>query len=81
MQCFATLFVIGTVFGFVSLCTTLIAVACSQFQKLNLALLDIRQKHVTIHHEEDDDQANTIASCDLNTLLNSCIQHHQEIKE
>jgi len=71
----------GTVFGFACLYTTLIAVACTQFQKLNLALLDIRQEHITIRDGQEDEQVHTIARCDLKALLNSCIQHHQEIME
>jgi len=70
----------GTVCGFACLCTTLIAVACTQFQKLNVAILDITPKHITIHHGQED-EVHTIASCDLIAMLNSCIQHHQEITE
>jgi len=69
----------GTVCGFACLCTTLIAVACTQLQKMNLALLYIRQEHIAIHHGQEDEQVHTIARCDLKAQLNSCIQHHQEI--
>ena len=71
----------GSVFGFPCLYTTLIAVACTQFQKMNLALLNIGKEHITIHHGQEDEQVHTIARCDLKALLNSCIQHHQEITE
>jgi len=69
----------GIVCGYMSLFTTLIAVACSQFQKLNVAILDIRQQHITPQHRQKDEQVHTIANCDLQTKLNVCIRHHQNI--
>jgi len=71
----------GTVGGFACLCTTLIAVACTQFQKLNLAILDITHKHITNHQGQEHEQVHTIASCEKQSNLNACIQLHQEIKE
>jgi len=64
-----------------SLVITLIVVACSQFQKLNMAILDIRQQHITPHHGQEDEQDHTIANCDLQAKLNACIRHHQDIME
>jgi hypothetical protein len=66
-------------FGFTSLVATFIAVACTQFEKLKAAILDMRQEHVTPHHGQEDGQVHTIAKCDLQPKLNSCIRHHQEI--
>jgi hypothetical protein len=81
LQCFTSLLIVGTVFGYTSLVTTLIVVACSQFQKLNLAILDIRQQHITPHHGQEDEQVHTAANCDLQAKLNACIRHHQNIIE
>jgi hypothetical protein len=65
--------------GFPSLVTTLIAVACSQLQKVKAAILDIRQQHITAQHGDEDEQVHTIVNCELQTKLNECIRHHQEI--
>ena len=48
--------------------------ACSQFDKLKAAILDIRQQH-----EQEDEYDDTIANSDLQAKLNACIRHHQEI--
>jgi hypothetical protein len=64
-----------------SLVTTLIAVACSQFDKLKAAILDIRQQHITPHNRQEDEQGHTAANCDLQAKLNACIRHHQDIIE
>ena len=61
--------------------TTLIAVACSQFDKLKAAILDIRQQHITPHRGQEDEQDHAIANCDLQEKLNACIRHHQDIIE
>ena len=71
----------GIVFGYMSLVTALIAVACSQFDKLNKALLDITQQHITPHQGQEDEQDHSIASFDLQAELNTCIRHHQNIIE
>jgi hypothetical protein len=71
--------VLGTTYGFLSLCTTLIAVACSQFEKLKAAILDIRQENITPYHGQEDEQVHTAADCDLQAKLNACIRHHQDI--
>jgi hypothetical protein len=67
--------------GYLSLVTTLISVAYTQFDKLKAALLDIRQQHITPRHGQADEQVPTIADCGLQVKLNACIQHHQEIME
>jgi hypothetical protein len=83
--------VIACVFGgYISLYGTLVCVACSQLQKLKLALLDIRRTHVmsgrdcgdVTHQQAAEEQ--TLVSQDLflhmRKKLNNCIRHHQEIK-
>jgi hypothetical protein len=70
---------LGATFGFATLVTTLIAVACSQFEKVEAAILDIKQQHITTHRGLEDEQVHTNANCDLQHKLNACIQHHQEI--
>ena len=79
LQCFTTLLTLGVLCGYTSLVTTMIAVACSQFDKLKMAILDIRQQHITPHHRQEDEQDHTIANCDLQAKLNACIRHHQNI--
>jgi hypothetical protein len=64
-----------------SLVTTLIAVACSQFDKLKAAILDIRQQHIMPHHEQDDEQDHQTANSDLQEKFNACIRHHQDIMQ
>jgi len=54
-------------------------VACSQFDKLKVAILDIRQEHITPHHGQEDAYDGKVANCDLQAKLNACIRHHQEI--
>jgi len=80
-QCFTSLLGTGTVCGYMSLFTTPIAVACSQFDKLKTAILDIRQKRITPHLGQEDGQDHTISNCDLQANLNACIRHHQDIME
>jgi hypothetical protein len=63
------------------LVTTLTAVACSQFDKLKSAILDIRQQHITPEGGQEDEQVHTIANCELQAKLNACIRHHQVIIE
>ena len=81
LQCFASLLVVCTLCGYLSLVTTLTAVACSQFDKLKEAILHIRQQHLTPHHRHEDEQDHTIANCDLQVKLTACIRHHQNIIE
>jgi len=81
LQCFTTLLAVGAFCGYMSLVNTLIAVACSQFDKLKAAILDIRQQHITPHRGQEDEKDNAIANCDLQAKLNACIRHHQDIIE
>jgi hypothetical protein len=81
LQCFTTLLGTGVVCGYMSLVTTLIAVACSQFDKLKAAILDIRQQHITPHQRQEGEQDHTTANCDLQAKLTACIRHHQNIIE
>jgi len=60
-----------------SLVATLIAVACSQFDKIKAGILDIRQQHITPQHRQEDEQVDIIANCDLQAKLNAYIRHHQ----
>jgi hypothetical protein len=64
-----------------SLVTTLIAVACSQFEKLKAFILNIRQQEINPLHRQEDEQDHTIANSDLQAKLTSCIRHHQNIIE
>jgi hypothetical protein len=72
---------VGVLCGYLSLFTTLIAVAYTQFDKLKADMMDIRQQHITPRHGQEDEEDNAIANCDLQVKLNACIQHHQEIVE
>ena len=72
---------IGVTVSYLSLCTALIAVACTQFDKLKAAILDIGQQHITTQREQEDEQEHTIANRDLQANVNACIQHHQKITE
>jgi len=65
--------------GFPFLVTTLVAVACSQFEKVKAAILDITQQHKTSNHGLEDEHFNATANCDLPAKINACIRHHQEI--
>jgi hypothetical protein len=67
-------------FGRMSLVITLIAVAYSHFDNVKAAILDIRQQHITSHDEQEVEQVYSIANCELQTKLNTCIRHHQKIK-
>jgi hypothetical protein len=79
LQFFAALLIVGMNFGYLSLITTLIAVACSQFDKLKAAILDITQQHIPPHHRQGDQQDHTIANRNFQTKLSACIRHHQNI--
>jgi hypothetical protein len=86
----ATVF-IGCLFaGFPSLYATLVCVACSQLEKLRLALLDIRQTQCLSEQNcgDETDQQETGGKKNtpsellrhMQEQLNNCIRHHQEIK-
>jgi len=64
--------------GYLSMVTTLISVACSQFYKINAALADIRQQRIT---PLEDEQVHPTANCDLQTKLSACIRLQQDIME
>jgi endonuclease III-like uncharacterized protein len=70
---------LGITTGFHTLVTTMIAVACSQFEKVTAAILNIRQQHITSHHGVEDEQFHSIANCDLQATLKAYIRHHQDI--
>jgi hypothetical protein len=90
-QGIASLFVICLFIGFQSLYATLVCVACSQLEKLAVALSDIRQTHVTLQQDSEDRarqqtrQGQTHISVELfhhmQKQLNDCIRHHQQIKQ
>jgi len=61
-QCLAPLPSVAQFFGFPSLCTILIAVACAQLQKGKAALLDIRSQHITSHHVQEEEQVHATAN-------------------
>jgi hypothetical protein len=84
----ATIFTASLYFGFLCLYATLLYVAGGQLEKLNAALLDIRQTHGTSLQdcggEKDEREAagqNTPSEQfrHMQEQLNNCIRHHQEI--
>jgi len=81
LQCFATLLAMGAVYVYTPLIIVLIAIACTQFDKLKAAILDIRQQHITRHLGQEDEHDHTTANCDLQVKLKECIRHHQDIIE
>jgi len=81
LQCFPAILLMGIVCGFMSLVTTLTAVACSQFDKLKAAILNIRQENITPQHGQEDGNDNGIAICILQAKLNVCIRLHQGLME
>jgi hypothetical protein len=76
--------------GFTNLYATLVCVACSQLEKLKLALLGIRQTHVVSEQNCGDDiqqsdvheqQSISYESFrQMQEQLNNCIRHHQQIQ-
>jgi len=70
---------VGITYSFPSLVATLTSVACSQFEKVKAAILDIRQQHITSHHLQENEKDNEYANCNLQAKLNACIRHHQEV--
>jgi hypothetical protein len=78
-QCLTSLLTMGIACGYTSLVIPLIAVACSQYDKLRKAILDIRQQHITPQQRQEDEQVHKTANCDLQAKLNTCIRHHQNI--
>jgi hypothetical protein len=80
-QCVISLLAVGILCGYLALVSTLITVACCQFDKLKAAILDNRQQLITPHHDQEDERVHTIAKCNLQVKLNACIRHHQCIME
>jgi uncharacterized protein YyaL (SSP411 family) len=78
LQYFAALLSLGITYGYLSLVTTMTSVACSQFDKLNAAILDIRQEQIT---PLQDEQVHTFANCEMHAKLSACIRLHQDIME
>jgi len=84
----ASFFIFLTFGGFLGLYGTLVCVACSQLEKLKLALLDIRQTHVVPDRHcaaepgKRVDYVHTSQELflDMQKQLNDCIRHHQEVK-
>jgi hypothetical protein len=64
-----------------SLVTTLIAVASSQFDKLKAAILDIRQENITPQRGQGYGHDKAIANCIVQAKLNVCIRHHQGVMQ
>ena len=81
LQFFMSLFAYGVIACFPSLVSTLIAVACSQFDKLKAAILYIREQHITSHSGQEVEQVHKISNCDFQAKIYACIRHHQEIME
>jgi len=85
----ASIFIVSLYFAYVSLYATLVSVAGGQLEKLNAALLDIRQTHGTSRqdcgNETDEREAaaqNTHSEQfrHMEKQLKNCIRHHQEIR-
>jgi hypothetical protein len=64
-----------------SLVTTLIAVACSQFDKLEAVILDIRHENIMPLRGQEDGGENAIANCIVQAKLNVCIRNHQGLMQ
>jgi len=90
LQGIAMIFPICIYVGINNLHATLVCVACSQLEKLKLALLDIRRTHVIseqycgneIQQSDVHEQHNVSdeSSRHMQERLNCCIRHHQQIK-
>ena len=86
----ATIFIVGVCYGFPSLYATLVCVACSQLEKIRLALLDIGHTYPTSLQycggESDEREAagqkNTLSEQfrHMQEQLIKYIRQHQEIK-
>jgi len=81
LQSFTSLLAVCIICGYLSLVTTLIAVACSQFDKLKGAILDIGQDNKKPRYGQEEEQDNTIVKFGWQKKLNACIRHHQDILE
>jgi len=76
LQSFASLLSLGITYGYLSLVTTMISVACAQFDKLNAAILNIKEEAITPLQNEE---VHTFANCNLHAKLSACIRLHQDI--
>ena len=79
-QVIASFFGLFILYGFPSLCATLMIVPCSQLEKLRAALLDIRQAQDNYHHHSGrhTDISEHVFQ-HIQKQLNNCICHHQNI--
>jgi len=85
-----TVFMLCLYFGFPSLYATLVCVACSQLEKLKLALLEIRQINILseqncgVADDQRDGHVRVHVSDEqfrrMQNELNNCIRYHQQIK-
>jgi hypothetical protein len=81
-------FVFLTFCGFLGLYGALVCVACSQLEKLKLALLDIRETHVISEQQSEAESGKRVdyvhtseeLFLHMPKQLNKCIRHHQEVK-
>jgi hypothetical protein len=67
------------VYVYPPLIIALISIACTQFDKLKAAILDIRQQHITTQHGQEEEQDHKNANSDFQAKINACIRHHQYI--
>ena len=90
LQGIAMIFPVCIYVGINNLHATLVCVACSQLEKLKLALLDIRRTHVIseqqcgdgIQQSDVHEQPNLSEESlrHMQEQLNNCIRHHQQIQ-
>jgi hypothetical protein len=78
LQCFTSVLIVGVAFAFSSLCVTTATVS-AYFQMLKAAILDIRRQYISPHVGQEDGQVHTAANTNLQSKLNECIRHLQEI--
>jgi hypothetical protein len=57
----------------------MIAVGCAQIKKLNATILDMTYEYNTAHRRQEYEEDYERAKRNLQTKLNVCIRHHQEI--
>jgi hypothetical protein len=66
LQCLASLVALCVICVYPSLVTTLIAVACSQFDKLKMAILNITKQHITPHRGQEDEKDHKLQTATCN---------------
>jgi signal transduction histidine kinase len=89
LQGIGVMFIENNYIAFTILYTTLVCVACSQLEKLKLALLNIRQTNFTSEQKCGDEIQQTDfreqprpsdeSFRHMQEQLNNCIRHHQQI--